>query len=57
MQTGSEIQTTSIILIFNWDLKSIYENSKSLFKEVYFWNKLKNRINHGFALTYNMQKK
>jgi hypothetical protein len=23
---------------------------------VFFANKLKNRINHGFALTYNMQK-
>ena len=24
---------------------------------MYFRNKLENRINHGFALTYNMQKK
>jgi hypothetical protein len=31
---------------------------KYIFKEVYkFWNKLKNKINHGFALTYTMQKK
>jgi hypothetical protein len=31
------------------DFLSIYENRKNLFK-VYFWNKIKNRINHGFAL-------
>jgi pyruvoyl-dependent arginine decarboxylase (PvlArgDC) len=45
-------------LIFNWELKSIYENRKKKFKEVYkFWNKLKNKLNHGFSLIYNMQKK
>ena len=41
---------------FDFQDLSIYENRKNIFKEVYFWNKLKNRINHGFALTYNMQK-
>jgi hypothetical protein len=33
------------------------ENRKNLFKDVYFWNKIENRINHRFAAIYNMLKK
>jgi hypothetical protein len=49
MHAGSELQTMHLVhLIFK--TLSIYENRKNLFKEVYFWNKIKNRIkNHGFV--------
>jgi len=39
MQAGSELQTTSFIWFSRF--LSIYENRKNLFKEVYFWNKIK----------------
>jgi hypothetical protein len=57
MHAGSELQTMHLVhLIFK--TLSIYENRKNLFKEVYFWNKIKNRIkNHGFVFEMGVTEK
>ena len=36
----------------SFDFQDFYQSTKNLFKEVRFWNKIKNRINHGVALKY-----
>jgi hypothetical protein len=41
-KSAEYLTASETVSIFNWDLKSIYENRKNIFKEKYkFWNKLK----------------
>jgi hypothetical protein len=60
MQAGSELQTTSMFWFSTETWNQSTKTGKIFSKKwlVYkFWNKFKNKINHGFALSYNTLKK